>query len=258
MLKGYRVKRILLSGFAVAVTVGMLGSSACSATTFTRIVDVPMPEVSYEDGKATILIEGFPGFGDPGEPVLPIHAFSILLPSGEDVAYIEVESVETEEIILDSPLEWGQPQAPRGMDISWESAGSEAAIYDDDRPFPPRAAVHVTTQTYRGYNIAFFRVYPLRYVGQARRLLCSRSLAVTVETAPAPRMLARSAGTLRPHAERDMAGARELADELADVLFVLVCIANQTGVDLSAAIKDNLAKKTERDETRHWANPKLA
>jgi len=50
---------------------------------------------------------------------------------------------------------------------------------------------------------------------------------------------------------------RELADELADVLFVLVCIANQTGVDLSAAIKDNLAKKTERDKARHIANPKL-
>ena len=49
----------------------------------------------------------------------------------------------------------------------------------------------------------------------------------------------------------------DLADELADVLFVLVCIANQTGVDLSVAIAKNLAKKTSRDRDRHRNNPKL-
>jgi NTP pyrophosphatase (non-canonical NTP hydrolase) len=48
-----------------------------------------------------------------------------------------------------------------------------------------------------------------------------------------------------------------LADELADVLFVVVCIANQTGVNLTAAIEDNLAKKTARDKNRHIGNPKL-
>ena len=49
----------------------------------------------------------------------------------------------------------------------------------------------------------------------------------------------------------------ELGDELADVLFVLVCIANQTGVDLNEAILANLEKKTTRDATRHRNNPKL-
>ncbi|MGC8803672.1 MAG: MazG nucleotide pyrophosphohydrolase domain-containing protein, partial [Bacteroidales bacterium] len=48
-----------------------------------------------------------------------------------------------------------------------------------------------------------------------------------------------------------------LADELADVLFVLVCIANQTGVDLTSAIQDNLEKKRVRDNARHRNNPKL-
>jgi NTP pyrophosphatase (non-canonical NTP hydrolase) len=50
---------------------------------------------------------------------------------------------------------------------------------------------------------------------------------------------------------------RNLADELADILFVTVCIANQTGVDLSSALMKNLEKKTARDKDRHWANPKL-
>ena len=52
-------------------------------------------------------------------------------------------------------------------------------------------------------------------------------------------------------------GAGSLADELADVMFVLICLANQTGVDLQAALEQNLAKKTKRDATRHAENPKL-
>lgn len=50
---------------------------------------------------------------------------------------------------------------------------------------------------------------------------------------------------------------KDLADELADVLFVAVCLANQTGVDLVSALEKNLAKKTDRDKTRHHNNPKL-
>ena len=50
---------------------------------------------------------------------------------------------------------------------------------------------------------------------------------------------------------------KELADELADVLFVLICLANQTGVDLAAALEANLLKKTQRDRDRHQQNPKL-
>ena len=49
----------------------------------------------------------------------------------------------------------------------------------------------------------------------------------------------------------------ELADEMADVLWVLVCLANQTGVDLNQAFLNNVEKKTKRDKTRHINNPKL-
>src|ERR1700759_3760943 len=50
---------------------------------------------------------------------------------------------------------------------------------------------------------------------------------------------------------------RELSDELADVLWVLICIANQTGVDLTAALKKNFEKKDLRDGERHKGNEKL-
>lgn len=50
---------------------------------------------------------------------------------------------------------------------------------------------------------------------------------------------------------------KQLDDELADVLFVLICIANQTNVDLTAALQRNLEKKTKRDSERHAGNEKL-
>jgi len=51
--------------------------------------------------------------------------------------------------------------------------------------------------------------------------------------------------------------AVDLGDEMADVLFVLICLANQTGIDLTAAMEKNLAKKTIRDADRHKNNEKL-
>ncbi|MEO0895019.1 MAG: nucleotide pyrophosphohydrolase [Bacteroidota bacterium] len=50
----------------------------------------------------------------------------------------------------------------------------------------------------------------------------------------------------------------DLADEMADVLFVLICLANQTGINLEEAFHKNIAKKTKRDATRHKNNDKLA
>lgn len=50
---------------------------------------------------------------------------------------------------------------------------------------------------------------------------------------------------------------RELGDEIADVLWVLICIANQTGVDLTSAFEKNMEKKNQRDASRHLENEKL-
>jgi len=51
--------------------------------------------------------------------------------------------------------------------------------------------------------------------------------------------------------------AVDLGDEMADVLFVLICLANQTGIDLTSALEKNLVKKNIRDADRHKNNPKL-
>jgi NTP pyrophosphatase (non-canonical NTP hydrolase) len=74
------------------------------------------------------------------------------------------------------------------------------------------------------------------------------------EVGEVARILSRTYGE-QSYKDTDQPG--ELADELADVLFVLVCLANQTGVDLTEAFERNLAKKTGRDARRHQENPKL-
>ena len=57
--------------------------------------------------------------------------------------------------------------------------------------------------------------------------------------------------------EKESDKGKDLGDELADVLWVLICLANQTGVDLTEAFAKNMDKKTIRDATRHLNNPKL-
>ena len=57
--------------------------------------------------------------------------------------------------------------------------------------------------------------------------------------------------------EQAATAKEDMADEMADVLFVLICLANQTGVDLTEALKKNLEKKTRRDTAPHAANEKL-
>ena len=77
---------------------------------------------------------------------------------------------------------------------------------------------------------------------------------LTEEVGEVARIIARKYGE-QSFKESDK--GKELSDELADVLFVLICIANQTGVDLTDALQKNLDKKTKRDAERHKNNPKL-
>ena len=72
------------------------------------------------------------------------------------------------------------------------------------------------------------------------------------------RLMARIFGEQSFKRPEDIATAKtDLADEMADVMFVLICLANQTGVDLTEALEKSLAKKTKRDKARHAGNKKL-
>lgn len=78
---------------------------------------------------------------------------------------------------------------------------------------------------------------------------------LTEEVGEVARIIARRYGE---QSEKESDKNKNLGDEMADVLFVLICLANQTGINLEEALKQNLLKKTERDADRHKNNPKLA
>lgn len=91
--------------------------------------------------------------------------------------------------------------------------------------------------------------YGVRYFSELTNLA-----VLTEEVGELARIMARTYGdqSFKP-SDRE----NNLADELADILWVLICIANQTGVDLTAAFSGNMEKKTIRDASRHIANEKL-
>ena len=95
---------------------------------------------------------------------------------------------------------------------------------------------------------AWIKEYGVRYFSELTNMA-----VLTEEVGELARVMARRYGD-----QSFKKGEKEnLADEMADVLWVLVCLANQTGVDLTAAVEANFAQKTTRDKERHRNNPKL-
>lgn len=94
----------------------------------------------------------------------------------------------------------------------------------------------------------WIHTYGVRYFSELTNMA-----VLTEEVGELARVMARKYGdqSFKP-GEKD-----NLEEEMADVLWVLLCLANQTGVDLTTAFERNLAKKTQRDKTRHLRNEKL-
>lgn len=94
----------------------------------------------------------------------------------------------------------------------------------------------------------WIKTYGVRYFNELTNMAC-----LTEEVGELARIMARRYGeqSFKPGEPTDP------SDEMADVLWVLLCLANQTGVDLTEAFRHNLEKKTRRDATRHLENQKL-
>ena len=95
----------------------------------------------------------------------------------------------------------------------------------------------------------WIRTHGVRYFSELTNMAI-----LTEEVGEVARIIARTYGE-QSFKESDRKA--ELADEMADVLWVLLCLANQTGVDMEEALKRNIEKKSSRDATRHKENPKL-
>lgn len=95
----------------------------------------------------------------------------------------------------------------------------------------------------------WIKTYGVRYFNEL-----TNTAILMEEVGEVARIMARRYGE---QSEKESDKQKDLGDELADVMFVLMCIANQTGVDLEKALKANLEKKTKRDSERHLKNDKL-
>lgn len=95
----------------------------------------------------------------------------------------------------------------------------------------------------------WIKEYGVRYFSELTNMA-----VLTEEVGELARIMARTYGD---QSFKDSETAKNLGDEMADVLWVLICLANQTGIDLEEALKKNIEKKTLRDAIRHHNNPKL-
>lgn len=95
----------------------------------------------------------------------------------------------------------------------------------------------------------WIKKYGVRYFNELTNMAI-----LTEEVGELARVVARTYGE---QSFKKSETQESLADEMADVLWVLLCMANQTGVDLETALKENIRKKTERDAARHKENSKL-
>jgi NTP pyrophosphatase (non-canonical NTP hydrolase) len=95
----------------------------------------------------------------------------------------------------------------------------------------------------------WIKKYGVRYFNEL-----TNTAILMEEVGEVARIMARRFGE---QSEKESDKQNDLEDELADVLFVLICVANQTGVNLEAALQKNLIKKTNRDSSRHLNNTKL-
>jgi NTP pyrophosphatase (non-canonical NTP hydrolase) len=95
----------------------------------------------------------------------------------------------------------------------------------------------------------WIKVHGVRYFSELTNMAL-----LTEEVGEVARIIARRYGE---QSEKESDKGKDLGEEMADVLWVLLCLANQTGVDLTAAFNKNLEKKAARDHERHHSNPKL-
>ena len=143
---------------------------------------------------------------------------------------------------------WPMPAEDRPPTVAGDPANPRAMSSRPKTPSDPVASarsLHDLQQTVDHW----IQTHGVRYFSELTNLAI-----LMEEVGEVARIMARIYGE---QSTKDGRPPGDLGDELADVLFVLVCLANQTGVDLEQAVRRNLHKKTKRDHQRHQRNPKL-
>ena len=138
--------------------------------------------------------------------------------------------------------------------MPWPWSLEEFPVASSPEPSPgrddPRGTSELTLSEAQRRVDAWIQTHGVRYFSELTNLA-----QLVEEVGELARIISRTHGE-QSYREGTLPG--DLGDEMADVLFVLICLANQTGIDLDEALRRNLEKKTRRDSERHRNNPKLS
>ncbi len=192
-------------------------ASQTSGTVLTATLDFPHPAITSGTGTCVVRIEGLPVFADPGEPLLPVYTYRVLLPQGEEVVRVTALPLEERGIELDLPVAWERHPVPLGFEGPIQAVTPSAAVYNNGAPFPAARAKHVTTQTYRGYRIAYVRVHPVVYRGGVNQLVYAPRIDLEIEAAPSMGPRAAAQRMLRPGHAADRAHVLGRVDDASQI-----------------------------------------
>ena len=209
---------------AAVLAAAFITGGGPEAALIRKAVDFGPPFV--ESGTTCMVrVDDLPVFALPGMPLLPVFTLKVVLPHGEAVVSVSGTQGHVEAWDLPAPLEWEQPQTPMSWEGPFERVPAHAAVFGSDAEHPAARAVHVTTQTFRGYNVAIIRVYPVTYLGARNSLHWTSSIEVEIVTAPDERLLRRSLGTLRGDRRADESRLARVAEDVT-------CVSSYSSADV--------------------------
>ncbi|MDD4858559.1 MAG: C25 family cysteine peptidase, partial [Candidatus Krumholzibacteria bacterium] len=195
-----------ISGAVLAI---FLLAGNARATLLTKQFQFGDPVVSGTPWGTIVTVPGCRSIGNEGEPILPVYSACFVVPSGEIVMRVSIESLS--DVALDGSYDVApmQAQAPLGAPAP-RAISRDSSIYRSSAAFPAERVFLATEQMIAGLRLAFIDVRPCAYIPSSGTVLFSSSIRVSVETAPS------SAAVLNAPAARMRKAARDIRDRVAN------------------------------------------
>ena len=142
------------------------------------------PQIESRGDHYAVSMPGSPSMGNPGRPIVPLRTAYILLPPGQRLSHISVDTAP--EVVLPGrfPLVWGQRQQPMSTPADTAPTPPDAAIYSSRDPFPRDTHRLVGVWSMRGRRIAVINLHPVRYIPAEGTLSYFPRLSVQLQTVP--------------------------------------------------------------------------
>jgi hypothetical protein len=150
------------------------------------------PHIESRGDHHLVTLPGSPSQGNPGEPLLPIQTIYVLLPPGQKISHIAVNTGPSVSLAGQYHLVWGQQQRPLSAPPGDALTPPNPTIYSSSDPYPKEVHRLVGVWPLRGYRVAVINLYPVRYIPAEGILSYSPHMAVQVHTVPSADILMKT------------------------------------------------------------------